>query len=213
MATATYTSEGDGEFEEIRNSRKRKVKDMEDVTCSRPVFPKIDASSLLGTSPEYRSIPVPPHRFTPLKDQWMKIFTPLVDHLKLQVRLNLKKKQVEIKTSQYTTDPGAIQKGADFVKGFMLGFEIDDALALVRLDDLYIETFEVQDVKPLKGDHLSRAIGRIAGTGGKTRYTIENVTKTRIVLADRYNYDNNDLIQLTNITHTLVRYQKIIMST
>lgn len=133
---------------------------------------------------ESRKVPVPPHRMSPLKNAWPKIYPPLVDHLKLQVKMNLKTKTVELRTYKNTTDPGALQKGADFIKAFTLGFDLDDAIALLRLDDLYIETFEIKDVKTLQGDHLSRAIGRIAGKDGKTKFAIENATRTRIVLAD-----------------------------
>jgi len=34
---------------------------------------------------------------TPLKNNWLKIYTPLVQHMKLQVKMNIKKKAVELK--------------------------------------------------------------------------------------------------------------------
>ncbi|XP_075060030.1 RNA-binding protein PNO1 [Mixophyes fleayi] len=172
-----------------KKSRKRRAADERPMETGqqpkkRPDFPPISGDKLMGDKDEMRKIPVPSHRYTPLKENWMKIFTPIVEHLQLQVRFNLKTRNIEIKTCKETSDVGALTKAADFVKAFIMGFQVEDALALVRLDDLFLESFEVTDVKPLKGDHLSRAIGRIAGKGGKTKFTIENVTKTRIVLAD-----------------------------
>jgi len=155
--------------------------DGEEIT--QPSFRKLTAMEQ-SQKIEYRRIRCPPHRYTPLKDNWEQILLPLVQYLKLQVRFNTKTRSVEMRTSPHTIDSGALQKGADFCSAFMLGFEVQDAVALLRLDDLYIESFQVTDVKMLRGDHLSRAVGRIAGQDGKTRFAIENATRTRIVVAD-----------------------------
>jgi RNA-binding protein PNO1 len=145
-----------------------------------------DGPSAKVQKSEVRKVSIPSHRFTPLKQNWMKIFTPIVEHLGLQVRCNLKMRNVEIRAGEGDSVQtlGYLQKAEDFVRAFIYGFEVEDAMAILRLEDLFIDTFEVKDVKPLKGDHLSRAIGRLAGKGGRTKFTIENTTKTRIVLAD-----------------------------
>lgn len=150
----------------------------------RPHFPPANDNDRSSRS-ETRKVLIPPHRMTPLKASWQKIYPPLVEHLKLQIRMNIKSRCVELRSSKHTTDSGALQKGEDFVKAFSLGFDVDDAIALLRLDDLYIETFEIKDVKTLGGEHLGRAIGRIAGKDGKTKFAIENASRTRVVLADQ----------------------------
>jgi len=157
-----------------------------DTTQKKPLYPKLSAvESNARKKSEYRRVRCPPHRYTPLREHWEQILTPLVEYLKLQVRFNTKQRRVELKTSPHTVDHGSLQKGADFVSAFMMGFEVQDAVALLRLDDLYVESFQVTDVKMLRGDHLSRAIGRVAGQDGKTRFAIENATRTRIVIADQ----------------------------
>lgn len=97
--------------------------------------------------------------------------------------MNIKTKAVELRTSRSTTESGAIQKGEDFVRAYAMGFDVEDAVAILRLDGIYIQSFEIKDVKTLEGDHLARAVGRIVGKDGRTKYAIENTTKTRIVVA------------------------------
>jgi len=151
---------------------------------SKPVFKPHDQQEMKKLRNQIRRILVPKHRLSPLKSNWKELITPLVTQMHLQVRMNLRKKAIEIRMGTKTEDINYLQKAADYCKAFMLGFELQDAIALLRLDDLFIQSFEVKDVKRLNGDHLARCIGRLAGKDGKTKYAIENTTRTRIVIAD-----------------------------
>lgn len=104
-----------------------------------PVTPGADKTTLKS---ETRRIPIPPHRMTPLKKDWLNIFGPLTEILGLQVRMNVQRRSVEIRvrglsvfdlnlndhemqTSKETKDIGSLQKGADFIKAYALGFDVN----------------------------------------------------------------------------------------
>ena len=53
-------------------------------------------------------------------------------------------RKVELKTRRDTPDAGALQRSADFVTAYLLGFAIPDAIALLRMEDLYVESFEIK---------------------------------------------------------------------
>ncbi|KAL9245075.1 hypothetical protein vseg_018769 [Gypsophila vaccaria] len=150
----------------------------------KPRFAPLRAHEMSDGQVQFRKILVPPHRYTPLKKAWLDIYTPIYEQMKIDVRMNLKARKVELKTRKDTPEVSNLQKSADFVHAFMLGFDIVDAILLMRADEFYVDTFEIKDVKTLKGDHLSRAKGRLSGKGGKTKFAIENATRTRIVIAD-----------------------------
>lgn len=55
-------------------------------TSDQPHFPELSAQQANGNRSEYRRVRCPPHRYTPLREHWEQILTPLVEYLKLQVR-------------------------------------------------------------------------------------------------------------------------------
>lgn len=63
-------------------------------------FDKVKLESLGPKKDEYRRVPVPRNRITPLKQQWDSILKTLVEHMKLQVRMNTKKRCIELKVKK-----------------------------------------------------------------------------------------------------------------
>ena len=52
-----------------------------------------------GGQAEYRRVRVPHHRYTPLREEWDTIVSYIVEHMKLQIRMNTKMRTVELKVS------------------------------------------------------------------------------------------------------------------
>ena len=122
-------------------------------------------------------------------------------------------------TSKHTKEVGSLQKGADFVKAYALGFDVNVRfffpypvhlqLTGAHRTQLLSSGWTISILTPSRSKMLKlcREItslapsvierflaqlhgflitftGRIAGQDGKTKFTIENASRTRIVLAD-----------------------------
>lgn len=71
-------------------------------TMEALAFPAISHVATSGLT-QRRKIGIPIHRMTPLKRDWIKVYSPLVEELGLQVRMNLKKRWVEMKVSDLSS--------------------------------------------------------------------------------------------------------------
>lgn len=72
------------------------------AAAETPSFPPLSESAkqaALAKKSETRRIPIPPHRMTPLKKDWINVFGPLTEILGLQVRMNVQRRCVEVRVS------------------------------------------------------------------------------------------------------------------
>lgn len=105
------------------------------------VFPELEYESTDDKLKEFQYINVPEHRYRVVKDKWIEIYEPIAKHMKLNIRYNIKKKRIELLSTKFTTNSSAMQKSVNFCKAICLGFEIKDAVAILRLDDIYIDRY------------------------------------------------------------------------
>ena len=60
----------------------------------KPKFPPLSAYEQNGRRIEFRRVPVPQNRLTPLKNNWLALYKPVTENLKLDMRMNLKTRKV-----------------------------------------------------------------------------------------------------------------------
>lgn len=60
------------------------------VLPPKPQFGALSAHEMNGGKFQFRKVFVPAHRYTPLKEHWMEIYTPIFEQMKIDIRMNLK---------------------------------------------------------------------------------------------------------------------------
>lgn len=125
-------------------------------------------------------IPLPIVKVKPLKSVWLDIYEPLVNLLDLEVRMNLRNPSIDIRSDNDLN----LERAKLFINAILKGFKPADSLLALKDENVSIVTFKISDVKHLSKNSKERAIGRIIGTDGKMKNTIEDTTKCKILIND-----------------------------
>lgn len=85
---------------------------------NKPSFPALSAYELNGKMVQFRRVPVPQHRMTPLKTGWLALYKPVTQNLKLDMRMNLKTRKVRRRRAvgQDASLPGCLVTGASVLE-------------------------------------------------------------------------------------------------
>ncbi|MHA2503489.1 MAG: KH domain-containing protein, partial [Candidatus Kariarchaeaceae archaeon] len=84
--------------------------------------------------------------------------------------------EVEVKPNATLDDPVLLFKARDMVKAIGRGFTIEQAIKLAK-DDFYFEVIALKEHVGDKPNHLYRIRSRLIGTKGRTRKSLEELTK------------------------------------
>lgn len=132
-----------------------------------------------------RSVPVPAFRARLVKQEWLKIYTAIVEYGRLQLRFNTRTRNIDLRTCGATQDCAFLERSACFIRAVIDGFKVEDALAIMKYRDIFTESFELGEIRKLRSAHMSRAVGRVIGRDGRTKESIENFSKCKFVLNDQ----------------------------
>lgn len=134
---------------------------------------------------QLRSISIPLNKLRLIKQEWLKIYTPIVELGKLQIRFDIRDRKIDLRTCESTQDSSFLERGINYIQAIIDGFKVEDALAIMKFRDIFTESFELSEIRKLKSTHMARAIGRIIGREGKTKQSIENFSRCKFILNDQ----------------------------
>ena len=95
---------------------------------------------------------------------------------KLNVKITIKGKQINVEGPSLDEYEAIL-----IIDALSLGFSVDNAL-LLKEDDIIFERFQIKDFT--KRRNLKIVKGRVIGTHGKTKKTIEKIADCRIKIKD-----------------------------